>query len=133
MSSYLQEVDRLAKQEFAVVTLVFGHGPVRVTWKAPGKGAVVVADRETQHPAYYSRLDGLLHTLVERLEFQGLPTNTRFFDLMTPQQRKRVYEMAAEFKAIRATVFGRPVAPIEAVHASPRSSLHPQHWDGEED
>ena len=131
MSSNLQELDRLARQEFAVVTLVFGHGGIRVGWKAPGKGPVVVVDRDDNPPQYYSRLDGLLHTLIERLGFQGVPTNAYWIDRMTPLQRKRVFEMAAEFKALKAAALGH-AGPIEPVHASPRSSLHPQFWDGDE-
>jgi hypothetical protein len=132
MSSNLQELDRLAKQECAVVTLVCGHGGIRVTWKAPGKGAVIVADRDPQIYPHYSRTEGLLHTLIERLGFQGVPTNAHWIDRMTSQQRRRMYELAAEFKAIKAAALGH-AGPIEPVHASPRSSLHPQHWDGEED
>jgi hypothetical protein len=133
MDSNLQELERLAKREGAVVTVICGHGGIRASWKAPGKRAEKIASRGEniisgqRFPP--DSVDDVLRVLLERLGWQGVPTCERFVDRMTPQQRGRVYELITEMRAIRNTVLGHLAEPR---HASPRSSLHPQHWQGEE-
>ena len=134
MNSELLELERLAKKELAVVRLTFGHGEICATWKAPGKRAETVRCRGERiidgHNYPGTDVRGVIFQLLERLDWQGVPTISRFVEKMTSQQRARVYQLLAELKEIRATVEGPIRHPS---HASPRSSLHPQHVQGETD
>lgn len=96
----LQELQKLARERDAKVTLILEPSSVRVSWKEPGRAAEVVTSREYgRYPMSYP--EGVLHELLVRLGYRGVPTLGEAIARMTANQKQRVYELVLAVRECR--------------------------------
>ena len=125
MSSFLRELERLTRSESGTFRLTIQRGVTRASFKRPRRAAEVVQDFATPSGESPSSADGILHELLVRLGFTGLPTTDLLVEQMNPRQRQRCRELIGELRVLRAEVLNTPPpSAYEPRLASPRSGLN---------
>lgn len=122
----LEELESLARNHSAKVSITLTEDGASASWKVPGNRPESVA---SFRPC--EGVTSVLHTLMERLgRFRNVPTNAMLFERMTPLQKKRFAKLLADFKALKREVLNpTPLDVIEPHLASPRSTLDPSRFD----
>lgn len=122
---YLEELERLSRRQSAKLTIVIDCGIPSVSWKVPGNRMERVASFRNEEDA-----NTCLHALLERLGIDRVrPTSALLQERMTHGQRLRARKLVEEMNALKREILHpTPIEVVEPCLASPRSSLHPDHF-----
>jgi hypothetical protein len=124
----LHELECLAEAQGATLSLRVDPSEIRLSWKVPGQAADVITARE-QTNSFGQRfprptVDSICESMLERLGLQRVPTLALITEHMTPQQRARVRDLAAEMRIIKNEVLTRIAELLPAeLRSGTQSSL----------
>ena len=123
----IEELESLARNHSAKVTITLNEDGVSASWKVPGN--------RTETVSSFRPCEGVttvLQTLMERLgRFRSVPTNTALLERMSPKQKQRYAKLLTDLRALRHEVMNpTPLDVLEPFLASPRSSLNPDYFIG---